>query len=361
MRKKWLVSFIGILLALLFLAACSDQKNEDDQRPENQTGEEVPPQNAEEEKVASDEKENEVEGKNIYPLTGLRTNEPVDDRIVAVMVNNHAKARPQTGLSKADIVFEILAEGNITRFMALFQSEQPTEVGPVRSAREYYYQLAKGYSALYVYHGAATHIEEELRSGVVDNLNGSYYDNDNYLFKRSSTRVAPHNSYLLFDNIYEEAGNQGYQVEMDHQPLPFLQEEETAKIEGRETAEVSFHYDTTPTRYVYNEEEEKYSRYNAEDQSVELDSNVPIQLDNVFLIETAHKVIDDAGRREVDLKSGGNAYLLQKGKLQVVEWRNVDGRILPYKDGSQVGFVPGKTWINVLPESKGLESSVTIK
>src|SRR5699024_9640157 len=76
---------------------------------------------------------------NMYPLTGIETNDAVDGRPIGVMVNNHAEARPQSGLSQADIVFEILAEARITRLLALYQSEIPDVVGPVRSAREYYF------------------------------------------------------------------------------------------------------------------------------------------------------------------------------------------------------------------------------
>ncbi|MDK2599385.1 DUF3048 domain-containing protein [Bacillus stercoris] len=70
------------------------------------------------------------------PLTGLEIEQKVTERRpVAVVVNNHPKARPQSGLSKADIVIEALAEGQITRFLAIFQSQMPETVGPVRSAR----------------------------------------------------------------------------------------------------------------------------------------------------------------------------------------------------------------------------------
>src|SRR5690625_2031129 len=82
---------------------------------------------------------------NTFPLTGIETEEEVTNRAIAVMVNNHPQARPQSGLSKADIVFEMLTEGNITRFLAIYQSTPPEVVGPVRSAREYYFTLASGY------------------------------------------------------------------------------------------------------------------------------------------------------------------------------------------------------------------------
>src|SRR5699024_3580120 len=96
------------------------------------------------------------------------------------------------------------------------------------------------------------------------------------------------------------------------------------------------------------------------DQTVELETDASIQLDNIFIVETTHEVIDSEGRRAVDLDSGGNAYLLQKGTIQKVEWENKDGRILHIKDGETVGFVPGKTWINVVPTNPGLEQAITM-
>src|SRR5690625_7277432 len=75
--------------------------------------------------LGNDGKDSDQTSKNTFPLTGINTDEGADRRIVGVMINNHPAARPQSGLSQADIVFEMLAEGNMTRFLAFFQSEQP--------------------------------------------------------------------------------------------------------------------------------------------------------------------------------------------------------------------------------------------
>ncbi|WLV25299.1 DUF3048 domain-containing protein [Aciduricibacillus chroicocephali] len=159
--------------------------------------------------ACSGDKETKMKGKEgISPLTGEKTSN-ANARPVAIMVNNHTKARPQTGLSKADIVFEILAEGNITRFLAIYQSEEPDEVGPVRSAREYYFKLAEGYDALYVYHGAAKFVDKLIQDDGIDYINGAQHDNDGKLFIRSSDREAPHNSYVQFGAIQDEAKREG--------------------------------------------------------------------------------------------------------------------------------------------------------
>ncbi|WP_226035435.1 DUF3048 domain-containing protein [Aquibacillus saliphilus] len=343
--KKYYWKYLLLLLVMIVMASCQKEEQVAEPNPESET----------EEPVGLEEPE-EPTFKNVYPYSGVPTNDEVTDRAVAVMVNNHPKARPQTGLTKADIVFEILAEGNITRLMAIFQSEKPDVVGPVRSARPYYFNLADDYGAIYVHHGAANFILDMLKQGAADHLEGMFYDNDGHLFKREDFRVAPHNSYLLFDAVYEVAEGKGYQVQSKHKALSFLTEEESMNISGDDANEVSFNYDSTPVRYKYDSASEKYLRFNGEEQSIELETEEPIKLDNVFIIETYHEVVDSAGRREIDFESGGNGYLLQKGTVQSVEWQNIDGQIVPVQDGQPVGFVPGKTWINVIPESTGLEA-----
>lgn len=343
-----------LLAALILLVACS--KNEE------QAGNNEEKKNDLEEKAPPEKDATPPDGENVFPLTGMKTDEAVNNRIVGVMVNNHTKARPQTGLPKADIVFEILAEGRITRFLALFQSQTPEVVGPVRSAREYYFELANGYNALYVYHGAANFVNDMIKDRGIEHLNGSMHDNDGILFKRESFRKAPHNSYLQFGAVYDAAESKQYETTASYTPLPFLKEE--ADISGEAAQHITVDYTKgsigTVVEFDYDKNSEKYTRFSDKVKTVELDSEEPIQVENVFIIETDHKVIDDAGRREVDITSGGNAYLIQKGKVRELKWENQDGRIIPVKDGKPVGFVPGKTWINVIPTNPGLKQSVTI-
>ncbi len=352
MGLKKLFYFL-LLIMVVLLAACSDDDKQE--AGDNETKE-----NAVEEKdqVQAPEK------LNTFPLTGIKTDQKVNDRIVSVMVNNHTKARPQSGLSKADLVFEFLAEGQITRFLAMFQSEKPDVVGPVRSAREYYFEIADRYDALYIYHGAANFVNDMIKNRGIEHLNGSIYDNDGHLFKRESFRNAPHNSYLQFGAVYDVASQKGYEVTHPYEPLPFLSEDEAKNISGDAANHVEIVYsDNSPmeiVEYEYDETSEKYTRYSDQKKTVELNSEEPIQVDNIFIVETYHEVIDDAGRREIDITSGGNGYLIQKGKVQQVKWENRDGRIIPVKDGKPVEFVPGKTWVNVVPSSPGIGQSVNI-
>src|SRR5699024_9211741 len=136
-----LIVFLSFFI-LLILAAWSDdqEKNAQDNGSKD---------NSIEEKEKAPESSNH---KNTFPLTGIHTDQHVDNRIVSVMGNNHRKARPQSGLSKADIVFEILAEGQITRLLAIYQSELPDVAGPVRCSQVYIYLLSYGIDFLLLFH-----------------------------------------------------------------------------------------------------------------------------------------------------------------------------------------------------------------
>ncbi|PFA68470.1 lipoprotein YerB [Bacillus sp. AFS015802] len=307
--------------------------------------------------VVKEETGVETEEMNQSPLTGMAEKKESTARSVAVMVNNHPKARPQSGLSKADIVYEVLAEGDITRFLAIFQSRMPKEIGPVRSARDYYIKLAKGYDSLYVAHGYSPEAKEMLTNGFIDDLNGIQYDGT--LFKRASFRKAPHNSYITYEHIKEGADKNGFDMNRPPQALNFS---DKGTIKGETAKSVMISYNQNPlfnVVYDFNEKEGRYERFSNGEQTIDYDSEDPVLVENLLIAEASHKIVDDKGRRDIDLESGGNAYLIQEGKLRKLQWKNVDGRILPYENNQPVSLRKGSTWINVIPSSPGLTGSVS--
>lgn len=359
-RVKRKARLFILLLLIIGIALVGCKKKEETEENENNNNNNNEPELNLTEDNNEDEIVEEEEFKYVYPLTGIKTNEDVSNRPVGVMINNHPAARPQSGLSKADLVFEILAEGATTRFLALFQSEMPDIVGPVRSAREYYFELARDYDALYVYHGAANFVNDMIINRGIEHLNGAYHDNDQKLFKRESFRKAPHNSYLLMDNAYDFAQAKGYEITSNLQALDFLPEEEEL-IKGSQANHAKIGYiGKQPyyrVEYKYDEESKAYIRSSDGVEDKELNDDSPLLAHNLLILETYHEVFDNDGRRKIDMKSSGKALLLQRGKMQEVTWENRDGIILPVKDGEVLPLVPGKTWINVVPS---LEQSVEI-
>lgn len=295
-----------------------------------------------------------------FPLTGKGSEVKTDGRAIAVMINNHPKARPQSGLNKADIVYELLAEGDITRFLAVFQSEKPENIGPIRSARDYYVELAKGLKALYIAHGYSAEAKQLLDKGYVDHLNGMVYDGT--LFKRASFRQAPHNSYITYENILKGAEQKNYSMDKSPPAFTFLSDEESRYLNGDEAVSAMVSYFSNPlfdSHYQYDSQLGRYKRFSGGEPTVDLETKEPILLDNIFIVEAVHQIVDHSGYRDIDLNSGGKGYLLQKGKVNQVDWKNINGRIIPFHNGKEVPFVQGKTWVNVIPANPGLLKSVS--
>ncbi|WP_339196249.1 DUF3048 domain-containing protein [Solibacillus sp. FSL R5-0449] len=296
----------------------------------------------------------------VTPFTGERVAEEVTMRPILATINNHPQARPQSGLAQADVVYEMLAEGDVTRFLALYQSELPESIGPIRSARSYFVDIAKGLDAFYIAHGYSPEAKSMLERRVVDNINGMHYDGT--YFKRSSTRVAPHNSYISGENVMAGAEKTGtsllYQKKVSY---PFYEAEDSVKI-GTTANEVSMKYNNSGSfnsQYVYNAETNQYKRYSANVETVDYETNESIELANILFFEMPHRIVDSAGRREITITGGGNAYVAQAGTIREVKWKNADGLLVAVEeDGSEVKLVQGKTWIHFVPTSPGLAASV---
>ncbi|MED0659777.1 DUF3048 domain-containing protein [Bacillus smithii] len=338
MLKKWLAA---ACIMILTLSGCAGSGKENSRNDRDQIQEKV-----------SDTDKHEVRYR--YPLTGIGTTQKPSDRAVAVVINNHPKARPQSGLQSADIVYEVLAEGDITRFLAIFQSQKPDKIGPVRSARDYMIDLAKGYDSLFIAHGYSPEAKQMLQSGLIDNLNGIQYDGT--LFKRSKDRKAPHNSYITFENIQKGAAEKQFKMTPAPRPLPFYMDNESKHLSGRKVENVHIAYSKYSlfnADYRFDAKTKKMERYSGGEPTIDAETKKPVLVDNLLIIETVHRVIDSKGRREIDLTSGGKAYWIQRGVCREVEWRNENGRILPYENGHSLPFVPGKTWINIV---KSLDS-----
>ncbi|ARK28712.1 DUF3048 domain-containing protein [Halalkalibacter krulwichiae] len=339
MKKSWKYLFI---LTALIIGGCANN----DQAVEE--AEEL--EQAEEELV-------EAPSLNTYPLTGLETEEEIDKRVIGVTINNHPAARPQSGLKDADIVYEILSEYEVTRLVALYQSELPERVGPVRSARPYHIDLVNGYQGILVHHGWSPEAQVRIERGEIDSLNGLAYDGT--LFQRSSERKAPHNSYITSEHIVEGVMELNYSLESEVTPLTF-HEQDDIRVVGvaGDNIEINY-YNLNRVHYEYDEQSGYYHRYNGEDQTIDLENELPIELSNLFIVETGHTVLDDQGRRAIDLTSGGRGILFQSGIAMEVNWESRDGQIIPVNDGQIVPFKRGQSWINIVPTDPGLEKMVT--
>ena len=351
MKFKYLVIF---LVSLFVLTGCKD----DEKVVEDENGQ--PGQQVEAEEVEEIEEVENTPYK--YPLTGVGVVDEPTTRPIAVTINNHPDARPQSGISKADIVYEMLVEGDATRLLAIFQSSVPETIGPVRSARDYFIQLAKGYDALYIAHGYSPDAHQLLNSGFVDHFNGMQHDGT--YFYRSKNRKAPHNSYITAENISRAAEKLNISLKNEKNlDLTFYANEDNVKM-GNEAKKIHMNYfsqnSSYSSIYTYDAESKKYFKSSPQGKTIDELVDEQVAISNVLFFETAHQVIDTEGRRDITLTGGGTAYVFQHGQMREVKWKNDNGLIYAVEqDGSKVPLVPGNTWIHFVPSSPGLSVSVS--
>lgn len=353
-KRGWL---LALAIMLLLLSACS--------KKERAGAEEIEPELEEMEEVETEEgsvEESDEEGSLLYqaPFSGELSDEEKWARPVLATINNHPQARPQSGISQADIIYEFMAEGNVTRLLALFQSELPETVGPIRSARDYFIYLSKGMDAFYVAHGYSPDAQKLLAKRYVDNVNGMQYDGT--LFKRSSDRKAPHNSYITGENILAGMEKVGASDEMTKvPPFAFHETEEDAKI-GDSASMIVVRFSSSQdfiNTFSFDPGTETYNRMVNGILTMDKANGEQVGLSNIIVMEADHRTIDSIGRQSVDIESGGKAILFQAGIAKELEWKNVDGFLVPIENGAPAKLVPGKTWVHIIPTYSGISKSVT--
>src|SRR5690606_21595783 len=103
-----------------------------------------------------------------------------------------------------------------------------------------------------------------------------------------------------------------------------------------------------------------YSRQSGNTVTIDYLTNEPITISNILVFEMDHKIIDNEGRRELNLTNGGRAYVFQQGMMREVQWENREGVLKAIEEnGSEVKLVPGQTWVHFVPSYPGIESFVT--
>lgn len=341
-----------LLIILLVLSACNSKNtmeaNHNDLEQEDSTVVNSDP-------IPEPEPETEPEPEKplyTYMMNGLGTDTEHLDRAVMVIVENQALARPQSGLLQADIIYEVLAEGDITRFAVMYQSEIPDLIGPVRSIRPYFIELGENLDSLIIHAGWSPEAQRILTTGSYPFIN-QVYGGDHAYFWRSTDRSAPHNVYTSKEKILEGAADKQYREEWDGVELNFW--EDLDEIPGEPAKHVKLDYiGSYDVTYEYDEEQQAYLRYMQGEPHLDRESETQLAASNILIAEAQHQIIDNVGRRDIDVNGPGHGWLVQAGKVREITWEMKDGLIRAYVGDEEQQLVPGQTWINIIPTGSGV-------
>lgn len=296
------------------------------------------------------------------PLTGLPITEAATRRPIAVMINNAAAARPQTGLNEADMLYEVLAEGGITRLIAIYQSADVVQkIGPVRSIRPYMIEIGDSYNGVLVHAGGSTDAYAILQRQKKADLDEIY--NAGKYFWRDKSRKAPHNLYSSLEKLIEGAKYHKYDLENQVIPSYSFHPEDT-EIQGEyaKRFDVQFQLKKYVVSYEYDGESKTYKRSINNAPHQDADTKEQLHAANVVVLGADHKVLDDVGRLRIDLDVGGEAMLFQRGKLIKGTWIHKANDVIRFvKDNVEVPLYAGKTHFLIVPNKPDFSSHIKIQ
>ncbi|GAG72539.1 unnamed protein product [marine sediment metagenome] len=274
---------------------------------------------------------------------------PFGSRPLSIMVENSEGARPQSGLDKANIVYEALAEGGITRFLAIYYDQDAEEVGPIRSARPYFVSKSLEHKAIYVHVGGSEEAYNFIKEEKIDDINEFV---DFQPFWRSKDRNPPHNLYTSTIKLRKEANKLGY-IEMIKKQEYQFEIDRNENLTGRETDSMVIPYNSNYTvSYKYLPESMKYLRFMNGEPHIDSKTKEQIAVDNIIIQFAETKIIDEEGRLAVDFVGKGKGLLFFKGSSTEITWEKPDLRsrtLFLDKEGNRIALAPGNVWIQIVP------------
>jgi hypothetical protein len=286
----------------------------------------------------------------------------LNKRPIAVMFDNHYKARLQSGLSHADIIYEVLAEGLITRYMGIFQEREPEVVGPVRSARPYFIQLALSYDPLYVHVGGSDQAFIDIKRYKMADVDGLSVGSGVYY--RTQHKSMPHNMYTSYEGIIKEQTRRNYNQEVTYEGLSI--QNFKSQIKGTEISELKVVYKPISSKdstgyivdFKYDEEAKHFKRYINGQAHTDETTAIHLYADNILVLKAKHQVLDSAGRRQIDVVGSGEGYYYNEGMYIPIKWEKEDVySATKYFDlkGHEFKLNPGISWIQIIPLSTDVQ------
>lgn len=281
---------------------------------------------------------------------------------LAIMVENHSDARPQSGLDKAKVVYEAVTEGGITRFMAIFGPESVSKVGPVRSARTYYLDWALEYDAFYAHVGGNLDALDLIPQLKIKDLDQFKYGSQAYWRIPQAGKATEHTMFTDTGKLWAIAKDNKWDMNAKFDSLAF--KTDVPKEQRPESQNISIDF-STPTYKVtwkYDKNSDSYLRYIAGATHKDAITGQQLSAKNVIIQEVqrweAPTKINEAGWA-MKTVGNGKAKIIIDGKVIEGTWKkeNHNSRTLfSDNDGKEIQFNPGNFWYEIVPPG----TSVTI-
>ncbi len=277
-------------------------------------------------------------------------------RPVAVMIDNQGdKVLPQGGIAQAQIVYEMLVEFDITRYMAFFWGTLPDMVGPVRSSRHYFLDYAMEYDAVYTHVGGSHYATRDIAKLKIQNVDGITHGAA--FWDLTQDKKNWQDTYTSKDLLEKQIARLKYRTE-PKQPFPF-QYHDTMVIpeSGQEALDIfiKFASSGSTSGFLYNKEAAVYNRMRMGKPHIDRNTEEQVKATNIIVQEVASPRIenDTEGRRNLKNIGSGKGYFITGGKVVPIKWSKKarDAQTLyTTEDGKPIVLNPGQTWIEFVQD-----------
>jgi hypothetical protein len=287
----------------------------------------------------------------LSPLTGLAVTPDLADRPVSAIVieNLNPDARPQSGLGQAGVVYEALAEGGITRFLAIFLDERPASIGPVRSLRPYFIDWGMEFDSPVAHAGGsgeALALVGPTGMKDINALGGAHAG----AFYRTTDRRAPHNLYTNSDRMDALLGRLGFAKPAAFTPSPRKKDTPTT-TPPQPVIRINYSTPGYNVEYRYDGASNTYGRFMAGVPHTDRNTGQQIRVKNVVVEMMPTTTLSDGHLRMTTVGSG-SGWVFRDGAATPITWkkdaRNVRTKLLDAA-GKDVELNPGNTWYSIVP------------
>ncbi len=287
------------------------------------------------------------------PLTGIELPDEAATKtnVTAIMIENSPDARPQSGLQQADVVYEAIAEGGITRFAAIYQQNRPELIGPVRSLRMYYLDWMAPYDPAIAHVGGSLFALREVRNGTHKDLD-QFFNAGTYW--RSTDRYAPHNVYTSFANLDGLNAQRGY---TQSSPQAIARSDQPFAGQTANSVNVTMSGPTYNSSWNYDAASATYLRSQAGAPHIDREKGQIGAQIVVVLKQQMDTVLEDGYRENYHTSGTGDAVVFAQGKATEAVWHKENMRTqLSFTDkstGKPLLLPRGKTWFSAVPINEG--------
>ena len=283
------------------------------------------------------------------PITGLSC-QRANQRPFAVMLASDEIARPLSGISSADLVFEMpVVSGGITRLMAFYNCELPEEIGSIRSARHDFIPLAQGFDAIFVHWGGSHFALDKLNRKIIDNIDA--LRNPYSAFYRKREISSPHNGFSSGNRLISSSYKLSYRSENNFEGYKHLETHNLEFGTEKRILKIGYPYPFN-IKYEYNPEANFYKRWRGNKPEIDKINSKQVEVKNVVVMKAMSRQIEGQ-YNDVDIEGEGDLEVYQSGKMIKGKWRKnkSDKKSKLYflnKRGEEIKFVPGKIWVEIV-------------